>query len=302
MEGFLTMLGAQLVLMTYVLAGLYSAKRGLVDDRGRKMLVDLILQVLLPCMIFESFSSRLTAEVIRATALAFVTSVVIAAAAVILSNILFRRYPPEKAKILKYSLMVNNAGFLGLTLVKAVFGDEGLLTASIFVIPNRVLMWTAGLSLFEDCDFKTSCRNILLNPNMIAVYLGLTRQICGIPMPDFLDTALKGIGSAASPLSMMVIGMMVYGVNLKSLVEPVTFYFSAFRLILLPVGALAICRLLGFDPVLTGVCLVMTGMPAGSTSALMAAKYGGDQEFASKLVIATTLLSLVTAPLLMFLL
>ena len=86
------------------------------------------------------------------------------------------------------------------------------------------------------------------------------------------------------------------------MVEKDILYFSAIRLVLLPCIAFLMGRLLHFDTLLTGVCMVMTGMPAGSTGALLAAKYGADEEFATRVVVSSTVLSLVTAPVLMVLL
>ncbi|MBQ9034239.1 MAG: AEC family transporter, partial [Lachnospiraceae bacterium] len=126
-------------------------------------------------------------------------------------------------------------------------------------------------------------------------------RILDIPIPAFIDTGISKIGGITSPLSMMIIGTMLVGVDWKGLFEPVIFYFSAIRLILLPIMALGLSRIMGFDDLTTGVSVVMTAMPAGSTTALLAAKYGADEEFASRLVVSTTVMSLVTAPLLMLL-
>ena len=96
---------------------------------------------------------------------------------------------------------------------------------------------------------------------------------------------------------MMVIGTMLVGVSWKALLEPSIFYLAA--VVLLPLIALIIMNALHFEPMLTGVSLILTGMPAGSTSALLAAKYGADEDYASRCIITTTILSLVTIPILM---
>ena len=141
--------------------------------------------------------------------------------------------------------------------------------------------------------------DILPLPSIITVFLGLARRISGFPVPGFLDTAIGNIGAVTSPLSMMVIGTMMIGVPWKQLLEPSLFYLAFIRLIALPMAALLILNLIQVEPMLAGVSLILTGMPAGSTSALLAAKYGADEDYASRCIVTTTILSLVTIPLLM---
>ena len=186
-------------------------------------------------------------------------------------------------------------------MVSAVYGSDGLFAASILIIPNRIFMWTAGLSMFTTADFKTKCRNILLNPCIITVFLGIARRMTGFPVPGFLDTAIANIGAVTTPLSMIVIGTMLIGVPWKKLLEPSIFYLAFVRLIALPLAVLFILNLIHAEPMLAGVSLILTGMP-GSTSALLAAKYGADEDYASRCIVTTTIMSLVTIPVLMLLL
>lgn len=299
MEGFRNMVNAQLVLFVYLAAGMYCFKRGLIDTDMKKKLVDFILKVTLPCMIFNSFNKPLTADVLKKTAMAFLVALCIALLSYLCGKVLYNRYPSDRKSILQYCTLVNNSGFLGMPMVSSVYGSDGLLYASIFIIPNRIMMWTAGLSLFTVSDFKSKCKNIFLNPCIITVFLGLIRRLFNLPFPAFLDTAIANIGAITSPLSMMVIGTMLVGISWKTLLEPSIFYLAFVRLVGLPVIALILMNLLHFDPMLTGVSLILTGMPAGSTSALLASKYGADEDYASRCIITTTLMSLITVPILM---
>lgn len=301
MSSFISMLNSQLVLFVYIFAGVYAKKKGIITDSVKQKLTSLVLKISLPCMIFNSFNRVLTPEILKKTAMAFVVAACIALLSFVLGKFIYNMFPEEKRKILEYTTLVNNSGFLGMPLVQGVFGDEGLLYASIFIIPNRIMMWTAGLSIFTQSDFKTKMKNILLNPCIITVYLGLARRILNIPFPAFLDTAIGKIGGITSPLSMMIIGSMMVGVSWKTMLEPAIFYLAAVRLIFLPLVALGVMKLMHFDPLLSGVSLILTGMPAGSTAALLATQYGADEGFASRCIISTTLMSLFTAPLLMLL-
>ena len=274
-------------------------KVGLIDRDSKEKLVDIILRITLPCMIFNSFNNPLTPEVMKQTALILVVAVSISILSFLLGKVIYNKYPQKKKSILQYCTLVNNSGFLGMPMVSAVYGSEGLFAASIFIIPNRIFMWTAGLAMFTTADFRTKCKNILLNPCIVTVFLGIARRITGFPVPEFLDTAIANTDAVTTPLSMMVIGTMLIGVPWKKLLEPSIFRLAFVRLIALPLVALYILNLIDAQPLLAGVSLILTGMPAGSTSALLAAKYGADEDYASRCIVTTTIMSLATIPVLM---
>lgn len=299
MESFLRMLNAQMILLVYLAVGMYCMKVGLIDRDSKEKLVDIILRITLPCMIFNSFNKPLTPEVMKQTALILVVAVSISILSFLLGKVIYNKYPQKKKSILQYCTLVNNSGFLGMPMVSAVYGSEGLFAASIFIIPNRIFMWTAGLAMFTTADFRTKCKNILLNPCIVTVFLGIARRMTGFPVPEFLDTAIANTGAVTTPLSMMVIGTMLIGVPWKKLLEPSIFRLAFVRLIALPLVALFILNLIDAQPLLAGVSLILIGMPAGSTSALLAAKYGADEDYASRCIVTTTIMSLATIPVLM---
>lgn len=186
MESFSRMLNAQMVLLVYLAVGMYCMKAGLIDRETKKKLVDIILKITLPCMIFNSFNKPLTPEVLIQTALILVVAVAISILSFLLGKVIYNKYPQKKKSILQYCTLVNNSGFLGMPMVSAVYGSDGLFAASIFIIPNRIFMWTAGLAMFTTADFRTKCRNILLNPCIVTVFLGIVRRMTGFPVPSFL--------------------------------------------------------------------------------------------------------------------
>lgn len=288
-----------MILLVYLAVGMYCMKVGLIDRDSKEKLVDIILRITLPYMIFNSFNKPLTPEVMKQTALILVVAVSISILSFLLGKVIYNKYPQKKKSILQYCTLVNNSGFLGMPMVSAVYGSEGLFAASIFIIPNRIFMWTAGLAMFTTADFRTKCKNILLNPCIVTVFLGIARRITGFPVPEFLDTAIANTGAVTTPLSMMVIGTMLIGVPWKKLLEPSIFRLAFVRLIALPLVALYILNLIDAQPLLAGVSLILTGMPAGSTSALLAAKYGADEDYASRCIVTTTIMSLATIPVLM---
>ena len=122
-------------------------------------------------------------------------------------------------------------------------------------------------------------------------------MVTEVPLTDFVVQPFTYIGNCNSAITMFIIGTILAHVDLRTIVNKTPEWFSVFRLLLLPGIAFGLSLLLEMDRVAAGVSVIMTGMPAGSTAAIFAARYGSDAPFATKCVVLTTLLSMVTIPL-----
>lgn len=292
----------QMVLILYLLVGMYARKKKIITQENIQKFIDLVLTLLMPCMIFQSFNRDLTIELISQALVLMLVGFGVGIVSIFLGKILYRKYEPEKRSIMQYATLVNNAGFAGLPMTEGIFGDLGLFYASLAIIPNRIYMWSAGISLFTETELKQRIKNVALNPNIIAVALGLIRAFCGFKLPLPLDKAMTNMGNIVAPLSMIIVGAILAEVEWKTLFDLDVLYLAVIRLIALPVLVGVVLRFIPIDRTAAGVELILTSMPAGTTTALMAAKYGADVKFASKCVFVTTVLSLVTVPLTMLLL
>ena len=288
----------QSVLFVYLLIGILCRKTGLVAGSARQSFTNFLLYVSLPCMVFQSFDMEFTWQTMKQGALAFVIALATAMAALVFGKIAYRRVPADQRCIMEYGTLVNNAGFVGLPVVESAYGQAGLFLGSLFIIPNRIMMWSAGISLFTDAPLKQRVKSVLLNPGIIAVWLGFARMMFRPALPSFAVRAVSALGAMSGPLSMIVIGMILSDIDVRSLLEPKAFVLVAVRQFLFPLAALAVLRLLGADALTTNIAVVITGMPIGSSTAILADKYGANAAFASKCVFVSTVTSLVTIPIL----
>ena len=185
---------------------------------------------------------------------------------------------------------------MGNAVAEGLFGTSGLVYASIFLIPMRIVMWGFGPGYFSGGQSaKETTRKILCHPCMIGVYTGLLLMITGVRPPVFLYTVIQKAGNCTVPMTMMVVGMILAQEKLGNLLSATTLYFSLVRLGILPLVTLLLCRVIeGLDPVSTGVCVIMMGLPAATMTPIMADRYGGDAVLASRCLVLTTGLSLAT--------
>jgi len=285
-------------LFIMILAGVVLKKLGILDASGKKTLTDLCVDIVIPCNIIKSFLVDFELDVLRSCAKLLVVGFLLQLLCVVCNKFLFNRYPEQQRKVLQYCTIVSMGGFLGNPVAEGVFGDLGLLYTAMFLIPMRVVMWSAGTSYFVagSTDKKKVIKNVLTHPCLVAVYVGLILMVTQFQLPEMLVSAIKSVGGCNSALTMFIIGTILADVKLSTIVNPTTLAFSVFRLGLLPLAAFAMGTLFGLDTAACGVAVLMTGMPAGATAAIFAARYDSDAPFATRCVVLTTLISMFTLP------
>lgn len=299
METFLKMLETQSILFVYMAVGYYCRKVNIFSDEMRARLTDFTVMITLPCMVFKSFLMEFSMDALIQGGVALLIASVMAVVALIAGNLLYNRFVPREKCIMQYGTLVTNSGFAGLPIVDGAFGDEGLFLGSLFIIPTRILMWSAGISLFTTGGTRWErTKKVLTNPSIIAVGLGLVWMVFQLPLPGFLRSAVGNLGNCTSPLAMALVGAILADVPLRGIWEPKALYLAAVRQAVLPVILLVTLKGLALDPLTVGVSVTLSGMPIGSTTAILAQKYGADAEFGSKCVFISTVTSLITVPVL----
>ncbi|AET57163.1 hypothetical protein HPL003_01895 [Paenibacillus terrae HPL-003] len=296
----MTVINFQLQIFIIIACGYVFAKKGIINLDIRKKLTDIVINLILPCAIIKSFSMKVTSEIIRDTIIIFFVSFALQLSYSILNKFLYCRFDHSKVLIMKYATIVSNAAFMGLPIIESVYGAQGVLYGSIALIPLRIFMWSSGLSLFTTTDRKQVFKTIALHPCIIAVYIGIIImgiESMNIVIPSFISSTVNTVGGCLTAISMITIGAILSDIKWFELLDKSALYYSAIRLIAIPVLFFMVLTLLRLNPLVIGVNVLLAAMPAGSTVAMLAQKYDKDVIYASKIVIISTVLSLITLPL-----
>jgi predicted permease len=293
-----SLINLQGMLFLLVAAGVILRKLGILPDSAKQVLTDLVIDLILPCNIISSFLIEFNLDILKGFAAILLIATLIQFGCLIIANTFYNKEPDRRKKVLQYGTVCSNAGFMGNPIAEGVYGAEGLMYASIFLVPQRIVMWSAGVSYFtESPDRKTVVKKVLTHPCIVAVYIGLFFMITQISMPVFLENTIRNVGGCTTTVSMILIGTILAEVKAGSIFDKGIMKYTLIRLFFIPFLVFICCRLFPVRPMISGVSVLLTGMPAGSTTAILAAKYDGDYIFATKCVVVTTLLSLVTIPL-----
>lgn len=296
--GTAELISLQLRMFLIMLTGLFFRRKNIISQEGKKNLTDLVIYLILPCNIVKSFMIEFDSSTLLNFGWILLISVLIQAFCAILAKTLYRRTEEGHRPVLMYATVASNSGFLGNPVAEGVFGSMGLALASVYLIPQRIVMWSAGVSYFtKGRDRKAIVKRVLTHPCIIAVFLGMILMLTQVSLPAFLDAALKDIGNCNTAMSMLVIGTILADVKPREMLDKSIFLFSGLRLVLIPLVVYVGCLAFRVDGLVTGVSVLLAAMPAASTTAILAAKYDGDAVYASKCVVLTTVMSLIATPL-----
>ena len=282
----------------------------------------LVLYIAQPALIFLAYLRSYDREVFINCLWVLLFSVIAHAVFILASLLVFRRAEDEKRRILRLATIFSNAAFLGIPLIDAVLGAEATLYASIYNITFNLVLWSLGVficTVGKDTDAdgekdhvhqtrRLMLRSLLkafLHPVTIAAVLGLVFFFSPLDghVPLFIHETLTILKGLVAPLSMIVIGLRLADMSWKGLFKDGYMYlFLALRHIVLPVAVFGILKLIsligiGVNETVLLVTLIMAAAPAASSSCMFAERYDCDAAYASRLVTVSTLLSIVTMPL-----
>lgn len=293
-----TLVNLLLTIFILMMAGYLLTKLGVLPKSARKPLTDLVINFILPCNIIVSFLIEFNSQILVASFTILVVSLVIQLVSFLLGFVLYPGVEPKQRASLRYATSVSNAGFIGLPIVQGLYGLQGAMFASIYLVPQRIVMWSAGVSCFTGSSGKGVIKKVLTHPCVDAVFLGVVLMVFQIPLPDAILMPIRQASNATTALTMLIIGNILADVDLRTLFSPLILKYSAFRLLFFPLLTLLLCRLCGLDELVTATSTILSGMPAAATTAILSEKYDCDSAFGVRLVCSSTLLSLLTVPLL----
>ena len=301
---FETLIKTLLTFFLLVLFGFFIKKINLVSDKTVDELSDVLLKIILPSSIIASGFEGKNSD-IKSVWLSLVIISICYVFFFVFSFIVFRGIIKDKVK---RNLAINmsvfaNTGFIGFPLVNAIFGSGGMIYAVVYNLLYNIFMYTIGIRLFGDekCR-KLDIKAIILNPLTIASLFALVLFFLPLDGGGVVEDFLSTIGGMSGPLSMMLVGSWLIGVDLKSVLKkPLCYLVSLMRLLILPLFVFFVLTFLGTDEIMKNTITLISAIPVGTLNVIFAKKYGGDAVFANETMIQTLVFSVVTIPLIVLL-
>lgn len=302
MDGmFAAFLSSLVSLVFCMLVGYICRKVRILDDTLGAGLTALLVKVTLPCTVFMSLMRPFSRTLLWESLATFALSAAVFLCGGLLGALLARlcKAGADERRVWIFALIFANVGYMGFPVSQAVFGDAGMIYTSMANAAFNLLAFTLGIKLFaphaSGANFK---RLILFNPALIATAAGFVCFVTGLRLPGAVENGVSMIGGMTTPVSMLLVGSILAKSSVRSLFSDWrTLPVIAVRLGVVPVTAYFVLRLFVPNPVMLGVIVALSAMPVASLTVIFAEQYRGNTALASKLVALSTLLCVVTVPL-----
>lgn len=298
MDAFLSVILEVAVILILILVGYFTVKKGMFTKESLGSITSFLLYIVTPCLIVSSFlsaeSGKLDGWTLLLAAVLPALSIVISIA---LSYLFFRKEPSGRRRVLRFSMIFCNVGFMGIPLVEGIVGNEGVLYGSFFIAVFNIFCWTYGYVMMG--GGKVRLKALLLNPGVIGIVIGLPLYLLDVPVPALFVEPVELISALNTPLAMIVVGGYIAQVKLRAFVSDLAVYkMAVLRLVVAPLLYLVLVWLLRPDETLLMSTVIQAATPVAANCVLFAVQYDSDAELASKSVAVSTALSVVTIPLL----
>ena len=300
-------LANQVVVMFLLLAaGMILYKIKMITDEGSSQLTAVVLYVVTPLLVLDTYSMKYDAAVAKNMLLGFALSAGSIVLAIIVSNLLRIKGTRESLATERFTVIFTNCGFMGIPLAEAVFGSIGVVYCTTYLTMFHLFVWTYGLALMrgKNTEKKTLAARIkpFVTPTIICVILGLLVYFLQIPLPKQFKSAIGYIASMNTPLAMLVSGVYIAKSDLLGALRRGRVYaVSLVKCILIPLIVAFLLAPLPFNEELKTTILILSACPSAANGMLFANRFGGDAKAASNIFTLTTLSSVVCIPLIVML-
>lgn len=317
LESFLVVAQKVALLAVLIGVGYICQKLRILDENSNKRLADLVMYFVTPCVIINAFSATLYPKeelipILKNIGIVAIVAVVLHVFMILCVGVIFKFKNENYRKVMRFATVFSNSGFIALPLAQSLIDTdtchEGALYAAVYLAIFNIVLWTWGLIEMSGDTKGLSAKKIFLTPGLIGVVVGLiifttplylnSNGSIGLKLPSVIADVLSSMSALNLPLPMFMVGFYLASANLLEAFKDIWSYLCLLlRLIVFPLIALAIMYMLGIRGNVLIVCVIGASAPVGATTTIFSAKYNRDTELSVRLVSLSTLLSMLTMPL-----
>ena len=317
LDSFLAVAQKVGLLFILIAIGFICQRIRLLTEEANKCMADIVMYFVTPCVIVNAFSATVYSRdellgILKNIAIVAVAAAVLHVLMILAVGLLFRFKNEDRRRVMRFAAVFSNAGFIALPLAQALIDTpechEGALYAAVFLAVFNIVLWTWGLVDMSGEAKAMNYKKILFNPGIIGVVFGLliftsplyltVGNTAGFRLPSLISDALSAMSALNLPLPMLMVGYYLGKADLLAALSDRWSYFCmALRLIVFPMVTLAVLYLCGVRGNVLTVLVIGASAPVGATTTIFSAKFNRDTELSVRLVSLSTILSMITMPL-----
>lgn len=293
-----------IILFLVMIVGYIANKAKILDQNLNQKMSSLILNVTSPALILSSVATPTNgslSSVVQIFLISIVIYMVLPIMGILLGKIL--KVQKEDRNLYQFMTIFSNVGFMGYPVIQSIFGSEALFFAAIFNLVFNLFCYSYGVYLISgngklSFDFKQ-----LINPGIVFSIIAVIIYLTKYQMPQIIGETSNLIGSITTPLAMMIIGSSLAEIPIKEVLNDIRIYpYTIIKQILMPILFWWVLKFITQDPIILGVLVILIAMPVGSITIMFCNQFNGNTALASKSIFITTLASVFTIPVLVYLL
>ena len=281
----------------YLLIGYFLFRKKLVSTQGSADIGRMLLYVVMPIAIIKSYLVDFSMEKLEGLAVSFVLAILSLLLAIMIARLFFKK----DSGIERFGVAFSNAGFIGIPLVQMTLGEEAVFYVASFVALLNILQWTYGVLVITGDKSAISFAKIRTNPIVLSFMAGILLFFLPVSLPAAVTGIIGTIASMNGPLAMIVLGVYLAQIPLKSLFTDKKVYLAtAVRLLVIPALTIVLMMLFPDKYLMVKLTiLIAASAPVGSNVAIFAQIYDKDYTQAVKEVCMSTLFCIITLPIMM---
>lgn len=312
-----------IIMFLLVGVGFMCGRTKIIDKQTNSKLSSFVLDIVNPVLIFMSYQQAFDIELLKGLGLSIGLGLCSYALIFAVLALLFRKNGTDEAVVAKFAAVYSNCGFMGIPLIRGLFGAEGVLYMTGYLTVFNIFVWTHGLTLFSKGKTALSVRKIITSPSIIAIILGIISYVTGfrlneipagikvfsLPLYSILSfvgelfsSAAQYIADCNTPLAMICAGVTISLTDIRQHIQNKNVYLAiGLRLLVCPLLFWVIFRFFAIPETVFMTVLIASGCPAAATGTMFALKFNNNAEMSAVIFASTTILSAMTLPLLVML-
>lgn len=280
------------VMFVIVFVGYIAKKTKLLNQNASKGMTDVLLNIVTPILIINSYQIEYTKEKIGYLLMAFLLSIISLVVVFIVAHFI----KSKDKEVEKISIILSNSGFMGIPLINAMFGSIGVFYLTAYLSVFNVVIWSYGVKTMNSSS-NLNFKKILFSPNIISIFVGLLLFIFQIKFPSIIATPMELISNLNTPLAMLVAGITLANASILNAFKNKRVYLIAFlRLLVAPMITLLLFKVLNFPREVSLVILTAAACPSAVICTIFSVEFKKNAKLAVEIFTLTTLASAITLP------
>ena len=276
--------------------GFVLAKLGKLTQEALPQLSFLLLYVVTPCIIIDSLQVDFDPALFHDLAASFFLVLLSFAVCAVVCLAFFRKENKDTRDTMRFAVIFGNTGFMGFPLMSAILGEDSLIYSMPVFVAFNLGVWTYGVYLMGGKE-NFSIKKVLLSPPILGILVALPMFFLGIRLPSAIGSTIGFVADLNTPLAMIVIGAQMAAADIPATFRNTRLYTTAvLKLIFLPALTVVMLLPLGLNPISFVAVVILAGVPTAGVTAMFAEQFNRDKEGSAQVVTLSTLISIVTLP------